>query len=464
MSGSERVKTHEITRNEEAGLRLASQSGSLFSNPSTSELARASENISLYCSASGPASALRADEDRRSEIVVGAIRRDGGNQFADSAGFLDVQSQTGLQMDKQKAHAIRSANESTASGENSSFASISAIGGKSSGFLDSGRSSLDSAHLADAGYSRSEWSGAFEGPSSSSLVCGAARTLPAQASGVPASDSSFRVVREFRGVKSGDSEQVPCPVSLPEALRMPYFMHPSVYHRGLHKRLSLGTALDSTAEQRRRFRIGFFGTHDREFYTAHYHFPGMNRFEILEVFLKRFGDRLAQVSGAPEYWSDSEIVVAMDERGGDRQGKSFLSQDHYFEALRECDFVLSPPGWCMPVSHNLIEAMFCGAIPITNAGAFMAEPLEDGRDCLGFFGEADLVTAIEKALSMSDQEIEKMRGAVWKFYDKTLNPRVFGGIIGEARVDRVLVNAEEKSVPWGRDYQTGVGEFMAKFC
>jgi hypothetical protein len=29
-----------------------------------------------------------------------------------------------------------------------------------------------------------------------------------------------------------------------QALRMPYFMHPSVYHRGLHKRRSLGTALD----------------------------------------------------------------------------------------------------------------------------------------------------------------------------------------------------------------------------
>jgi hypothetical protein len=400
-------ETHEITRNEEAGLRLVSQAGAAFSNPSTSELARDSENISLTRSASGPASALRADEDRRSEIVVGAIRRDGGNQ------------------------------------------------------------------LADAGYSRSEWSGAFEGPSSSSLVCGSAKTLPAQASGVPASDSSFRVVREFRGEKSEESEQLPCPASLPEALRMPYFMHPSVYHRCLHKRRSRSTSLETryplpvtsySPQRRRRFRIGFFGTHDREFYTAHYHFPGMNRFEILEVFLKRFGDRLAQVSGAPEYWSDSEIVVALDERGGDRRGKSFLSQDHYFEALRECDFVLSPPGWCMPVSHNLVEAMFCGAIPITNAGAFMAEPLEDGRDCLGFFGEADLVTAIEKALSMSDQEIEKMRGAVWKFYDKTLNPRVFGGIICEARVDRVLVNAEEKSVSWGRELESGVGEFMAKFC
>jgi len=217
-------------------------------------------------------------------------------------------------------------------------------------------------------------------------------------------------------------------------------------------------------QRRRRFRIGFFGTHDREFYTKHYHFPGMNRFEILEVFLQKFGQRMTRLRGGPRDWEPCEIAVSIDARGGDRSGKAFLSQDHYFAALRECDFVLSPPGWCMPVSHNLVEAMFCGAIPITNSGQFAGQPLNHGRDCLGFSGEADFVAAIEKALTMTDQEIEKMRNAVWKFYDKNLDPMVFGGMIGEAELDRVLVNAEEKSVPWGRDYQTGVGAFVAKFC
>jgi len=94
----------------------------------------------------------------------------------------------------------------------------------------------------------------------------------------------------------------------------------------------------------------------------------------------------------------------------------------------------------------------------------MAEPLEDGRDCLGFSGEPDFVAAIEKALSISDQEIEQMRGAVWDYYGRFLEPMAFGGMIGEAGLDRVLVNAEEKSVTWVRDYQTGVGAFMAKFC
>jgi hypothetical protein len=102
----------------------------------------------------------------------------------------------------------------------------------------------------------------------------------------------------------------------------------------------------------------------------------------------------------------------------------------------------------MPVSHNLIEAMFCGAIPITNGGAFMAESLKDGETCLAFSGEADFVAAIEKALSMSDQGIEKMRGSVWDYYGRFLDPKAFGAGLGMTGFDRILVNAEEKSVPF----------------
>jgi glycosyltransferase involved in cell wall biosynthesis len=129
-----------------------------------------------------------------------------------------------------------------------------------------------------------------------------------------------------------------------------------------------------------------------------------------------------------------------------------LPQEHYFAALRECDFVLSPPGWCMPVSHNLAEAMFCGAIPITNGGTSMAEPLVDGENCLAFSGEADFVAGMEKVLSMSDQEIEKMRVTVWDYYGRFLNPKAFGAGLGMTGFDRILVNSEEKSVPGVRDW------------
>ena len=120
----------------EAGLRLAGQAGAAFSNPSASELARDSENTSLTRCAGDPAGARIAPEDRPSEVAdaLHGPRRSkletaegggegtaGGNQRADSGGFLEGHSQAGLQMDSEKLAAIRSANASSASGARSTL-------------------------------------------------------------------------------------------------------------------------------------------------------------------------------------------------------------------------------------------------------------------------------------------------------------------------------------------------------
>jgi glycosyltransferase involved in cell wall biosynthesis len=173
----------------------------------------------------------------------------------------------------------------------------------------------------------------------------------------------------------------------------------------------------------------------------------MNRFEILEVFLQKFGDRMKALRGFPRDWDPCEIAVSIDARGGDRRGKAFLPQDHYFEALQECDFVLSPPGWCMPVSHNLIEAMFCGTVPITNGGAFMAEPLSDGETCLEFEDVEDFVSVIDRAMAMDENEVARMRNTVRDYYDRFLAPKSFAESVIHANAGKILVNAEENSVP-----------------
>jgi phenylacetate-coenzyme A ligase PaaK-like adenylate-forming protein len=58
-------------KDKEAGPCLDKPSGAAFSNPSTSELARDSENTSLIRSADGPAGARVAPDDRRSKIEAG---------------------------------------------------------------------------------------------------------------------------------------------------------------------------------------------------------------------------------------------------------------------------------------------------------------------------------------------------------------------------------------------------------
>ena len=113
---------------EAQGGAWASQAGAAFSNPSTSELARDSETTSPTRSASAPAEAMRAETRE-----LGSA---GENQLADSKEFLDGQSQVGLQVDNQKGHTIRTANDPGASGEYSSSVSIRDIRGQNSDALD----------------------------------------------------------------------------------------------------------------------------------------------------------------------------------------------------------------------------------------------------------------------------------------------------------------------------------------
>ena len=106
----------------------ASQAGAAFSNPSTSQLARDCENTSPTRFANGPAEVMRGETREMGSA--------GENQLADPKEFLDGQSQAGLQVDNQKGHTIRTANDPSASGEYSSSVSIRDIRGQNSDALD----------------------------------------------------------------------------------------------------------------------------------------------------------------------------------------------------------------------------------------------------------------------------------------------------------------------------------------
>ena len=404
---------------------LDKPSGAAFSNPSTSELAQNSENTSLIRSADGPAEALIAPLDLSLKVEVRNLESDGGSH-GDTAN-------TGSG-DKQGNHEYT-------------------------------RIEAEEAGRRLASQAGAEFLNSF----TSELSRNCKNTSPTLSASSPAlaAEPQMMVARKFNSEANIPATSHSLRATAPEAARMPYFMHPSVYHKGLHKKVSAtrhsppvtsysaegASASDSPPvtsyppQRRRRFRIGFFGTHDPEFYSKHYHFPGMNRTEILNAFLSKFRDQIKILEGSPESWRDANIVVAIDERGGDRIGKSFLSQADYFEAMRECDFVLSPPGWCMPISHNLIEAMFCGAIPITNAGNYMVPALRDGVDYLAFEDGEGLSSLIERTQAMDVGEVEFMRQAVREYYKKFLAPDSWLEKLIGSDSDCLLVNAEENSVP-----------------
>jgi len=74
--------------------------------------------------------------------------------------------------------------------------------------------------------------------------------------------------------------------------------------------------------------------------------------------------------------------------------------------------------------------------------------LKMGKLAWAFEDEEGLVAVIECALvAMDDYEVARMRKAVRDYYERFLDSKAFGERFIRTNSTRILVNAEEKSVP-----------------
>jgi len=100
----------------------------------------------------------------------------------------------------------------------------------------------------------------------------------------------------------------------------------------------------------------------------------------------------------------------------------FLSRERYLRMLARSEFALCPPGVFMPHSHNLVEAMAVGTIPLVNYPDFCHPELTAGTNCLAFAAPDELKGAVRRALAAPDVAIQPMRRAVIRYYDEELSP------------------------------------------
>ena len=85
----------------------------------------------------------------------------------------------------------------------------------------------------------------------------------------------------------------------------------------------------------------------------------------------------------------------------------------------------------------------------------MPPPLEDGVSCISFSTPDELVAAIERALSMTDREIEEMRTGVASYSDEHLSVDAFAHRLCPV-IDNsptIVVNAEKDTVARWREQQ-----------
>ncbi|MGB5340368.1 MAG: hypothetical protein WBO06_14885, partial [Gammaproteobacteria bacterium] len=95
------------------------------------------------------------------------------------------------------------------------------------------------------------------------------------------------------------------------------------------------------------------------------------------------------------------------------------------EAQSKSDFFLCPPGYVMPMCHNVIEAMSVGTIPIINYPEWLNPSLTDMVNCVAFNDKVDLIRKITQLLNLKQEKINKMKTRVIEFYENNLDPAGF---------------------------------------
>jgi len=117
-----------------------------------------------------------------------------------------------------------------------------------------------------------------------------------------------------------------------------------------------------------------------------------------------------------------------------------ISQKKWLPVLSMFDFFLAPPGVQMPLCHNIIEAIAVGTIPFTNYYNWFEVPLEDGKNCIAFNDEKELLQGIHRILNMSKDQIKEMRENVILYYKNYLNPEAFVNRIYDSSSDNIHVS------------------------
>jgi hypothetical protein len=241
-------------------------------------------------------------------------------------------------------------------------------------------------------------------------------------------------------------------------MRLPLGMHPMSYLRGLEE-----STRCSSQEKSTRYRVFFAGNADPDKY-AHARIPRLwgqlTRLDCLDAVRDQTaGERVfspENPQGLSRQNLDSKVVLcdSPDAR---------LELPDYLGALTRADFALCPSGVGYPASHNSIEAMCAGAVPILEYADFFDPPLEDGENCLAFSGRAELGEKLELALAMERDRVARMRRNVLDYYDRYLSPEgIVNHIENGEGLRRLYVNCGGKSLSAFRqrlaETRTGDGE------
>lgn len=140
--------------------------------------------------------------------------------------------------------------------------------------------------------------------------------------------------------------------------------------------------------------------------------------------------------------ADRPLACLIDSR------RCWIPASAWLRVLSGFDFFVATPGVSMPQSHNMIEAMSVGTIPVTQYGCHMHPPLTHGRDSISFTDLDDLDRILNELMAMDAEAILRLRSGVAAYFSEHIEPThvVETWRAKEATEIQLLFNAEEPSL------------------
>jgi hypothetical protein len=126
----------------------------------------------------------------------------------------------------------------------------------------------------------------------------------------------------------------------------------------------------------------------------------------------------------------------------------WIPADQWLRVLSCFDFFIATPGVSMPHSHNMIEAMSVGTIPVTQYGRHLHPPLRDRVDCISFRDLDHLDGILRDLTSMGLGDIDRLRSGVTAYFSEHIEPAYVVSVWQNMAASDIhlLFNAEEASL------------------
>ncbi|MBD0256893.1 MAG: hypothetical protein ICV83_14335 [Cytophagales bacterium] len=219
-----------------------------------------------------------------------------------------------------------------------------------------------------------------------------------------------------------------------QSIFLPYPMHPNAYLDRYFENLEV------LRQQERKCRILFSGNTDPVAYqnaVIRLKFNKLTRLEVINALLANLpsGSCLAvrkkeeEALVGREYFNGAVLYLW---RWSPTQSENLqirVANHNWHAFLASGDFFLCLSGVVIPQSHNAIEAMSVGAIPILQYAEYFHPPLQHDLNCITFSGEADLLQRIDYILSLGKDKIRAMRQAVVAYYEQYLRHDAAANVI-----------------------------------